>query len=208
MTRQTVSTADSWDDLFDQDIERLLLGGSPENREFAPLESLVSALSTFSESDLREELVQEYSKLAALMVNEERPIVVPERKRLRTRSFFLAIRRRAAIGVSGLMMFSGLAGIAWASDGAVPGDWNYGIDRAMEVFGIGDGGAQERLEELSQLAGTDEGKVVDPEEQAETSVDAPGKPADTPGKPADPGKPVDTPGKPTDPGKPGGPPGS
>ena len=67
----------------------------------------------------------------------------------------------------------------------------------MEVLGIGDGGAQERLEELSQLAITDEGNVVDPGEQA-----------DTPGKPADPGKAPDTPGKPADPGKPGGPPGS
>ena len=112
MDGPAVSTAGSWDDLFDQDIERLLSGASPENRELVPLASLVSALSTFSESDLRDQYVQDYSKLAAVMVNEGRPTAVSVRKELRTRSFFLAIRRKAAVGVSGLMMFSGLAGIA------------------------------------------------------------------------------------------------
>ena len=38
-----------------------------------------------------------------------------------------------------------------ASDSAVPGDWNYGIDRALEAVGIGAGGAAERLQELAAI---------------------------------------------------------
>ncbi len=42
-----------------------------------------------------------------------------------------------------------------ASDSAAPGDWNYGIDLALEVAGIGAGGEGERLHELEVLAGLD-----------------------------------------------------
>jgi hypothetical protein len=41
--------------------------------------------------------------------------------------------------------------MAWAADGAVPGDWYYGLDRALESVGIGAGGAAERLQEVAAL---------------------------------------------------------
>ena len=48
-------------------------------------------------------------------------------------------------------MIVGMTGVAVASDSAVPGDWNYGIDRALEAVGIGEGGAAERLQELAAI---------------------------------------------------------
>ena len=44
------------------------------------------------------------------------------------------------------------AGVAYAADGAVPGDTLYEFDCALEDVGIGDGGLQERLHEATQLA--------------------------------------------------------
>ncbi len=41
--------------------------------------------------------------------------------------------------------------MAYAADGAKPGDWMYGLDRAFEVVGVGGGGAPERLVEVEAL---------------------------------------------------------
>lgn len=45
----------------------------------------------------------------------------------------------------------GFAGVAYAADGAVPGDTLYGLDCALENAGIGDGGLEERLGEAGEL---------------------------------------------------------
>jgi hypothetical protein len=42
--------------------------------------------------------------------------------------------------------------VAIAADGAAPGDALYGVDKALERVGIGDGGAAERLQEAADLA--------------------------------------------------------
>jgi len=44
------------------------------------------------------------------------------------------------------------AGVAFAANGAAPGDALYGYDRAAEMVGIGSGGLQERLAEAAVLA--------------------------------------------------------
>jgi hypothetical protein len=45
-----------------------------------------------------------------------------------------------------------LGGLAYAADGATPGAVLYGVDRAFEAIGIGNGGEHERLEEAVALA--------------------------------------------------------
>lgn len=59
--------------------------------------------------------------------------------------------RTAAIAATVLMTFGGLGGVAYAANGAVPGDVLYGLDRALEAVGIGNGGSAERLEEVTAL---------------------------------------------------------
>ncbi|MBI5158421.1 MAG: hypothetical protein HZA58_10500 [Acidimicrobiia bacterium] len=55
----------------------------------------------------------------------------------------------AAAGVTAVAAFGGLA---YAADDAAPGALLYGIDRAFEGIGIGNGGEHERLEEAVALA--------------------------------------------------------
>jgi len=62
-------------------------------------------------------------------------------------------RRRASIaGIAAILAAAGLAGTAAAANGAAPGDALYGVDRALEVVGIDNGGASERLAEAGKLA--------------------------------------------------------
>jgi hypothetical protein len=65
------------------------------------------------------------------------------------------------------------SGFAYAANGASPGDLLYGIDRALEVVGIGDGGAGERLAEAQALVA---GGQLD--DNLTTTTDAPDDAAD------------------------------
>jgi hypothetical protein len=68
--------------------------------------------------------------------------------------------QRVAIASAALLVFVTMSsGLAYASDGAKPGDLMYGIDRALEVVAIGGGGATERLAEVEALIA--EGAVAD-----------------------------------------------
>ncbi len=60
-------------------------------------------------------------------------------------------RRVAALAAAVTLLVGGGAGAAVAADGAAPGDVLYGLDRALEVLGIRDGGAVERLDEVEHL---------------------------------------------------------
>jgi len=72
----------------------------------------------------------------------------------RARGHFVdRIRRRAAvIGASAVVLVGGFTGLAYAANGAAPGDPLYGLDRAFEAVGIGNGGAAERIAEAQTLA--------------------------------------------------------
>jgi len=50
-----------------------------------------------------------------------------------------------------VVVILGFTGIAYAADGAIPGDTLYGLDRTLENAGIGDGGLEERLGEAGAL---------------------------------------------------------
>ncbi len=92
---------------------------------------------------------------------------------------------RLAAGAAALLVAVTLSGgLAYAANGAKPGDFLYGLDRALEVIGIGDGGADERLRELLALEG-DDGRAgviaaaVIPPDAAETAPVLPGGDATT-----------------------------
>ncbi len=61
-------------------------------------------------------------------------------------------RRAAVVGASAVVLVGGFTGLAYAANGAAPGDPLYGLDRALEAVGIGNGGAAERLAEAKALA--------------------------------------------------------
>ena len=62
------------------------------------------------------------------------------------------LRTRAAAAVAATVMsVGGLGGVAYAANGATPGDFLYGLDRALEAVGVGNGGASERIAEAIVL---------------------------------------------------------
>ncbi len=64
----------------------------------------------------------------------------------------VAVRGRWAVAVSSILILTGsTTGVAWAANGAKPGDLLYGIDRALEAIGINDGGGAERIAEIRAL---------------------------------------------------------
>jgi hypothetical protein len=165
-----------WNELIDRDLNLLIEGNQPFNKDLAPLESFVISLGDFADIPVSSEFVQHHAAEAAAMVQ---PVESTAKYARLTRSRGLAfgLKRRVGAAATSLAMIVGMTGVAWAADSAVPGDWNYGIDRALEVVGIGAGGAEERLNELAATtAGEVPGKSVsesgrDPESrQDESSV--------------------------------------
>ncbi len=61
------------------------------------------------------------------------------------------LRTRAAAVTAALVLMFGGGGAAFAANGAAPGDLLYGLDRALEAVGIGNGASAERLEEVKTL---------------------------------------------------------
>lgn len=145
--KETIGTV-----LIDRDLDRLIAGEPPLDDDLTPLTEFVKALSGFANTPVSDEFVDEHAALAASTMREmldRSPSVPPATSSLRTR--WLAVRNKTTAALTSLVMLTGITGVAWASDAAVPGDWNYGIDRALEVIGIGAGGARERLLELSSV---------------------------------------------------------
>lgn len=142
------SAREKWAKFFDKDVELILSSRAPANEDLAPLGSFVAALNRLGELGHSEEVVDAFASLASLTVTQS-----GHRNAVRSGqdsgTLSSRIRTRAGALLASLAMISGVTGVAWASDSAAPGDWNYGIDRALEVIGIGDGGLLERGLEMA-----------------------------------------------------------
>jgi hypothetical protein len=73
------------------------------------------------------------------------------RRRERRGVLVLLRTRAAAIATFVLVAVGGLGGVSYAANGANPGDILYGLDRALEQVGVGNGGAAERISEAIAL---------------------------------------------------------
>ncbi len=73
-------------------------------------------------------------------------------RRRRRVPLFAVLRTRAAFAAA-LVVFAvgSVGGVSYAANGASPGDFLYGLDRALERVGIGNGGASERIAEAISL---------------------------------------------------------
>ena len=160
---------------IERDLDLLIDGEQPFNDYLAPLESFVSSLSNFGAITPSQEFLEYHAAEAAAATQATRSAVTGTELGPRRR-LAVGLKRRVAAGATSLMMIVGITGVAWASDSAVPGDWNYGIDRALEALGVGAGGAAERLQELAAIGedGHPSGAESAPQTGSATPPDAVG----------------------------------
>ena len=135
------------------DAERLLSGLPPGSDDAAQLGSALGAMRSLGQAVPSEDEVRAFAAQAA-------KLVPPGEERLAARALPAAGRRRSrtrlrpalvsAIGTIALLLVAS-AGVAYAANGAVPGDPLYDLDIALEKIGLGDGGLQERLLEAGRL---------------------------------------------------------
>jgi hypothetical protein len=150
--------------LTDLDIE-LLLSASPEaSDEHADLQWFLTALA-----DQRPAPPHDVERMATALASVARstvPVTRPTQPRK-------AVRRMVALAATFGLLFA-MSGIALAADDAVPGDLLYGIDRAFELIGVGDGEVDERIAEFDALIarGDDEAAYELLEEVIESSSES------------------------------------
>lgn len=145
-----------------RDVERVLTGEDLEDAALTRLHTVLTELHPLGQTSSSDEQMASLAAEAAALTIDTRPesrvgavIDYPRR----TRPLLVAPRERLAVIAVAFFVVVGMTGVAIAADAAVPGDPLYGLDRALEVVGIGDGGTPERIAEARVLAGS--GKVVE-----------------------------------------------
>ncbi|MEX2250806.1 MAG: hypothetical protein WD895_01905 [Acidimicrobiia bacterium] len=155
--------------LSDQDIERLLSGARPESDEasrFVVFIDLIRAEGAYAPSETV--LARVATEAAKLARTTSSPSVVAD-PRPQGRWAGLRFRPQLAVAAVAVLLLCGATGVAVAANSAAPGDFLYGIDRALEKIGIGAGHGQERLDEAIVLLS--EGKVRQALKQAAQALD-------------------------------------
>jgi len=156
------SRGDNGDDMntewSDHEIEMLLRGRGSASGDLARLRPVIEALRARTQGQPDTASVAAMASVLAEAVRH--PSSDGIRKRSGASRPAAAWRRRAGYAaVAAILASFGIAGTAAAADGAAPGDLLYGIDRALEKVGIGNGGSHERLQEAEVLV--ERGEVDD-----------------------------------------------
>ncbi len=143
--------------ISETDAEALLTDAYDAEGELTEIADVLAAIRAAAEVDAG----TDFSHLIAAAALESRatPLARFNAEQAATKAWELTARlaRPVAVGaVAVLMLVVSSAGLAYAANGAKPGDFLYGLDRAAEVLGIGDGGAAERLEEAEALVAAGE----------------------------------------------------
>ena len=140
----------------DRDIERLLDGSLDTPDDLAPVSDLFTALRAEANAPLDADT---HARLLRSALTAPTGDTVPFPVTARTSRSVVpgSLRRRvAAVSVALAMFAGGMTGMAAAADHSKPGDALYGLDRAFEAVGIGNGRAAERLAEVQDLFDADE----------------------------------------------------
>ncbi len=137
--------------LSDHDAEALLTGFGDPQEDLADVAEILTAIKAAGQP----ERAADFSHLFALAVTESR---LTEIERFANEQVTITedwrprVMPRLAIGAAALFAIVAMSsGLAYAANGAKPGDMLYGLDRAFERVGIGNGGAGERLAEADAL---------------------------------------------------------
>jgi hypothetical protein len=148
------------DQLTQLDVESILTGIEPEDASLVCLKQVLIALHQPSAGISSEEKMARLAAQASALARETKPPAAqPTTERSRVGMLVLGLRERVAVVAAALVVVVGMTGVAVASDAAVPGDPLYGLDRALEVVGIGAGGISERISEAQVL--TSSGQVAE-----------------------------------------------
>lgn len=142
--------------LSDEDVEAVLSGRAFDDPDLAEVARVLSALDPQRFVDETGERAAVFARKAAAVARIGEPTKLAATARYR-RGLSLT-PRLAPAAVAAIFLFA-TTGVAVASDSSVPGDALYGIDRALERIGIGNGGDVERIEEASVL--TEQGDAVE-----------------------------------------------
>lgn len=141
---------------------------------FDDIANVLSAVKDIATPDSERDL----SHLFVAAVEESRltPVELYAREREPlTQDWPARLVSRVAMAAAALVVLVMLpGGMAYAANGAKPGDLLYGLDRALEAIGIGDGGADERLAESLALVASG----VEPSDSFDGSEVAAVSPAD------------------------------
>jgi len=137
--------------LSDRDIERLLSGRATANLELNALAPLLQMLREQSIGGVSEGEVAAFAPVAAQAARSAISTVSKPVHEAAPASRVRFLRPRLATALTLVFLLSGLTGVAFAADGAAPGDALYGLDRALERIGIGNGAAAERIAEAQAL---------------------------------------------------------
>ena len=130
------------------EAERLLDAKAP-HAGFEDLVSLVASLRASGPPPVERALIERVAVEAAATARSS-PVRHAGTAARPRRS--LRLRHRLATGAAAMTLALGSsAGVAFAADGAAPGDALYGLDRALENIAVGNGGAAERLMEAAAL---------------------------------------------------------
>ena len=139
--------------ISDVEAEALFAGADGDRAELADLAEVLAAIRAAGAADAG----RDFSHLIAPAALESRATPMSRFAEgqavgsVRAKAYRLA--PRIAVGAAALfMLIVGTSGLAYAANGSKPGDWLYGLDRAAEVIGIGNGGAAERVAEAQDLA--------------------------------------------------------
>jgi hypothetical protein len=136
--------------MSDHDIELLLSAAVPPNEEAAQLVLFVDLIRAEGAWTPSEAMVARVASKAAGIARStapEKPVAARQSRRLAA----WRPRPQFAVAAATALLLLSVSGVAVAANGAAPGDALYGIDRALEKVGIGDGHAEERLEEARSL---------------------------------------------------------
>ncbi len=149
-------------EFVDQDVERLVSGDTPRDPGLADLIPVIDALRSYRSVvpsiDAPELLVAQ----AAEVVRDAQTAhldLVPFRAEPRPDRRPSWLATRAAAAVVAFVLLIGVSAIAFAAHVSIPGDALYGLDRALEAVGIGDGSVDERVVEADTLVA--DGKDVE-----------------------------------------------
>lgn len=149
-------------DMTHREVESVLTGQVSEDAALARLNTLLTELHQPLVTAPSDEQMVSLAVEAAAIARETRaesPLGAGADEAPRARPLLGALRERMAVVAIAFFVVAGMTGVAVASDSAVPGDPLYGLDRALEVIGIGDGGTPERIAEAQVLA--NRGQVVE-----------------------------------------------
>lgn len=141
-------------EFVDQDVERLVSGDTPRDPGLADLVSVFNALRSYRTVVPSIDAPEHLAARAARVVRDGQKAhldLVPFRAEPRPDRRPSWLATRAAAAVAAFVLLIGVSAVAFAAHVSIPGDALYGLDRALEAVGIGDGSVNERMVEADTL---------------------------------------------------------